>query len=106
MMTEERRAFLVLRLVNALDWMSREEDWQRRSLLVTRTMGTIQTLGETKEAIFDMPLKYLVTVYDNFRVYQDKLNDAIDIDDRKEREEAIFEFYLWLHEIKLLRPDE
>ena len=101
-----KRRYLVYQLMSTLDWMGRSSDWQERSLLLTRACGIIRNLGEDRDIIFEMDVRYLTNDYNKFRVYRAKLNDAIDIEDQTERENAVFEFYSWLHEIGLLRNDE
>ena len=102
----EFRQYLVYSLYSTLDWMIQSEDWFKRSELVTRASSIIYQLGSNTESIFDMDAEYLVTDRNKLRIYRNKLNDAIDLEDRKERENAIFEFFVWLHEIRLLKEDE
>ena len=105
-MDELKRRYLIYQLMNCLDWIGRNDDWHERSRLHTRAIGIIRSLGETKEAIFEMDVNYLVTDYNKFRIYKDRLNEVIDIDDQDLRENAVFEYYCWLHEIRLLRHNE
>ena len=102
----EFRQYVVYSLYSTLDWMIQSEDWFKRSELVTRASSIIYQLGSNTESIFDMDAEYLVTDRNKLRIYRNKLNDAIDIENRIERENAIFEFFVWLHEIRLLKEDE
>lgn len=105
-MDEAKRKYLVFQLMNCLNWISRSDDWNERSMIHTRAIGIIRTLGETKEAIFEMDVDFLVTDRVKFQIFKDKLNDVIDIDDQERRKEAAAQYYSWLHKIKLLRVNE
>lgn len=105
-MTEEKRKYLVFMLYNTLNWMSTSDDWFQRSLLVTRTVGLIHDLGMTKEAVFEMPVEWLVMGEGNLRKYREKLNDCIDVEDQAKRADMIVEFLIFLHEVHLLRDEE
>lgn len=105
-MDKLKRRYLVYQLMPTLDWMGRSDDWFKRSELVTRTMGIIRNLCMDTNTFFGMDEKYLISDYDKARVYRAKLNDCIDKEDQKAREDAIFDFYVWLHEIKVLQDDE
>jgi len=102
----EQRKYAIYLLDSALDWISRTEDWFRRSELATRAMSLIHELGTNVDTIFTMNTDYIVTDYRNLRKYREKLNAAVDEDDPKKRFDKIFEFELWLHEIGLLKDGE
>lgn len=106
MINEKQRKYLIYRLYNALEWIGRSDDWQQRSLLVVRVCGIIKSIGETEEAIFQMDVDYLVTEYSKFRKFAQRLNDVIDIEDREKREDGVVNYFVWLHDIGLLRPED
>lgn len=105
-MDKLKRRYLVYQLMSTLDWMGRSDDWFKRSELITRTMGIIRNLCMDSDTYFGMDDKYLITDFNKAREYRNKLNDCIDQEDRKKREDMIFEFYVWLHDIKVLNEDE
>lgn len=105
-MSEEKRKYLVFMLYNTLNWMCTSDDWFKRSLLVTRTIGIIHDLGMTKEAVIEMPVEWLVMNDGNLRKYREKLNQCIDVEDRDERTSMIIEFLMFLQDIHLLRNNE
>ena len=102
----EQRKYAIYRLDSTLDWISRTEDWFRRSELATRAMSLIHELGTNVDTIFTMNVDYIVTDYRNLRKYREKLNTAVDEENPEKRFEKIFEFEEWLHEIGLLKEDE
>lgn len=102
----EQRAYAIYMLDVTLDWIARSDDWFRRSELGTRAISLICELGYDKTAITEMPVEYFVTDYKNLRKYREMLNKAIDEEDPKQRFEKVFEFEVWLHEIKLLKENE
>lgn len=106
MMKPEQRKYSIYLLDVTLDWIARSDDWFRRSELGTRCISLISELGRNPEAMFEMPVEYLVTDYVALGLYRDKLNEAIDEEDAAKRFEKVFEFEVWLHEIKLLKEDE
>ena len=106
MLKSKQREFAIYLLDSTLDWIARSDDWFKRSELGTRCISLISELGRNAEAIFNMPADYIVTDYTSLRKYRDKLDTAIDEDDPESRFEKIFEFELWLHEIKLLHEEE
>ena len=88
-MDKLKRRYLVYQLMSTLDWMGRSDDWFKRSELVTRTMGIIRNLCMDADTFFGMDVKYLISDYDKARIYRAKLNDCIDKEDQKEREDAV-----------------
>lgn len=105
-MNDNFRKFLIYSLYTTLNWMGRSDDWFKRSELVTRANNIIYQLGATQDAIMEMDIRYLVTDPSKLRIYRDKMNEVIDIDDYEKRKEALDAFCKWLHEIKLLKDDE
>ena len=106
MLKPKQREYAIYLLDSTLDWIARSDDWFKRSELGTRCISLISELGRNVEAIFEMPTEYIVTEYANLRKYRAKLNEAIDEDDPGKRFEKVFEFEVWLHEIKLLKENE
>lgn len=102
----EQRDYIVYRLRSTLDWISRSEDWFKRSELATRLISIIVEIGSNTESVFSMPIDYIVTEYKNLRNYREKLNEVVDEDDMEERNKKVVRYIVWLKDIGLLRPYE
>lgn len=105
-MEKLKRRFLVNSLLNSLDRIIVEDDYHRRSLIVVRIFGILLDFGSDIEVYFELDNRYQIRHDDGFREYKNRLNDIIDLDDMGQRQDEVLGFYYWMHDIRLLHPDE
>lgn len=105
-MEKLKRKFLVNSLLNTLDRIIVENDYYRRSLMVTRALGILCDFGNDIEVYFELDNRYQILHNEGFRAYKDRLNGIIDHDDMGQRQDEVLGFYYWMHDIRLLHPDE